>query len=140
MRLFCVIRSPITLQPCPITYKRILFVLHPLLSMAALFCFIVHTHVSALPCTQYYPVPRGDSRKYLYPNGSLLHRLLSRAAGGLVHPPLGLHLTNLESKPCKSIQLEVNGSAGSCQQQTGLHPAQSQRSSSADGEGPSQTH
>lgn len=49
--------------------------------------------------------------------------LSAAAAGELIHAPLGLHLTNLQSKPCKSIQLEVNGSASSCQLQTGLRPA-----------------
>lgn len=60
------------------------------------------------------------------------------AAGKLIHAPSGLHLTNLQFKLCKSIQLEVNNSAASCQLQTGLHPAESQGSSSPDKEGLSQ--
>lgn len=109
-----------------------------------MFCLIVHTGpVSVLPCSCIILVPRGDRRKYLYLfllsewKISFLHWLLlsAAAAGKLIHAPSGLHLTNLQSKPCKSIQLEVNCSAGSCQLQTGLHPAESQGSSSTDREG-----
>lgn len=62
---------------------------------------------------------------------SFLYWLLwsAAAAGELVHGPSGLHLTNLQSKPCKSIQLEMNGNRSICQLETGLPPAESQGSS-----------
>lgn len=99
--------------------------------------------VSVLPCSHIIPVPRGDSRIYLYlfllfewKRSFLCWLLLSASAapGKTIHTPLGLHLTNLQSKPCKSIQLEVNDSTSSCQLQTDPHPAESQSSISPDRE------
>lgn len=68
-----------------------------------MFSLIVHTGpVSMLPCPCFTPVPRGDSRKYLYLfllsewKISFLYWLLlsAAAAGELIHAPSGLHLTN----------------------------------------------
>lgn len=102
----------------------------------------MHTQCLCYSAPALSQVLRGDNRKHLYlsfPSEwkiSLLYGLPLSAVGKLIHSPSGLHLANLQSNPCKSIQLEVNGRASSCQLQTGLHPAESwSSSSSADREG-----
>lgn len=66
---------------------------------------------------------------------SLLCGFCLSAAGNLIRSHSGHHLTNLQPKLCKSIQLDVSAAQATVKLQTGHGSSKSPRSSSTDREG-----
>lgn len=115
----------------------ILLVISSMLLKVLFLCAYMSHFCTSLLLQYHSPTAENLSLVFNFLTGilSLLCVLCLSVVGILIHTPSRLHLTNLQPKLHKSIQLDVSAAQATVKLQTGLGSAKSRRSGSTDRKG-----